>query len=97
MERREGEPADCFCSRIASLPALSAALHDLEDLLLLDKPPLKPPSAAAAAPGKKKPTPEPYNRARYYRYAAEKSKSFNELYMFCFTLAKAPYALVYVI
>jgi DCN1-like protein 4/5 len=73
--------------RISSLHCLAITLRDLEDLLLLGKPPLKP---LAAAPQKKKPTPEPYNRSRYYLYAADKPKAFNELYLFCFMLAKPP-------
>ncbi|KAH9934960.1 Cullin binding-domain-containing protein [Fomitopsis serialis] len=80
--------------RISSLPALSAALHDLEDLLLLNKPALRP-SAQVPAPAKKKPTAssapsDPYNRSRYYGYASDTKKAFNELYAFCFALAKPP-------
>jgi len=75
--------------KIASLSALSMLLHDLEDLLLLDKSPLKPATVSAQ---KKKPLPEPYNRVRYYQYASDKSKTFNELYIFCFMLAKPPQA-----
>ncbi len=77
-----------MCS--ASNPhTLALVLHDLEDLLLLDKPPIQ------SAP-KKKGTPasdaaEPYNRAKYYKYAADKNKAFRELYNFCFALAKPPY------
>ena len=72
----------CCANRIASLPALNIALHDLEALLLLDQP------AATAAATKKKPGVEPYNRSRYQRYARDPTKSFNELYMFCFNMAK---------
>lgn len=78
--------------RISNLPALSTALHDLEDLLLLHKPAL---SAQVPAPAKKKPSTssassDPYNRSRYYGYAADTNKAFNELYAFCFVLAKPP-------
>ncbi|KAI0345203.1 DUF298-domain-containing protein [Trametopsis cervina] len=69
--------------QVSSLSALSAALHDLEDLLILDKPPLKPPGNTAS---KKKP--EPYWRVHYYQYATTKAKAFSELYTFCFLLAK---------
>ena len=72
---------------------MSLALRDLEDLLLLDKPPVK--SAAPSAASKKgavpPEAPEPYNREKYKRYAADKGKAFRELYAFCFALAKPPY------
>lgn len=78
-----------WCShRISCLPALATALRDLEDLLITDKPPLTPPTNTAA---KKNATPEPYNRARYYAYAANKTETFKDLYKFCFALAKPPY------
>ncbi|OJT12240.1 DCN1-like protein 5 [Trametes pubescens] len=73
---------------------LSLAIRDLEDLLLLDKPPIQPPPSASMSAKKKGtaasvpgPT-EPYNRQRYYQYAASKDKAFSELYTFCFNLAK---------
>ncbi|KZT11591.1 DUF298-domain-containing protein [Laetiporus sulphureus 93-53] len=78
--------------RISDLKVLSIALHDLEDLLLLGKPPMKP---SLATQNRKKATSsslEPYNRARYYRYAEDPQKAFNELYSFCFALAKPPQA-----
>lgn len=74
--------------RISSLSALSIALHDLHDLLILNKPALKPPTTTATVPKKK--TAEPYNRTRYYQYAKDKSKAFNEFYLFCFMLVKPP-------
>ncbi|KZT70207.1 DUF298-domain-containing protein [Daedalea quercina L-15889] len=75
--------------RISNVKTLSTALHDLEDLLLLDKPALRP---TASAPTKKPATGscDPYNRSRYYGYATNTTKFFNELYAFCFTLAKPP-------
>ncbi|KAI0761448.1 Cullin binding-domain-containing protein [Irpex lacteus] len=75
--------------QISSLSALAIALHDLHDLLILNKPALKPPTTAATAAPKKK-TAEPYNRTRYYQYAKDKSKAFNEFYLFCFMLVKPP-------
>ncbi|KAL4253969.1 Defective in cullin neddylation protein [Abortiporus biennis] len=77
--------------RISSVSSLAVALHDLEDLLLLDKPALKPPTTTTS--GTKKSTSssaEPYNRSRYFKYASDKKKSFGELYTFCFMLAKPP-------
>ena len=78
----------CFIfRRISSLPALSIALHDLEDLIILDKPPLKP---NAQGPNKKGASGEPYDRTRYFQYAVDTKKAYNELYMFLFMLTKPP-------
>lgn len=74
--------------RIASPSALSVALHDYDSLLISNKPPLQPP--AGSPDKKKKPAPEPYNRSHYYQSAADRRKAFNELYQFCFALAKPP-------
>ncbi|KAI0373272.1 DUF298-domain-containing protein [Pilatotrama ljubarskyi] len=78
--------------RVSNLQALSLAIRDLEDLLLLDKPPIQPSSGAGALVKKKgiqqSDTTEPYNRRRYYQYAADKEKAFSDLYAFCFNLAK---------
>ncbi|KAI0637424.1 Cullin binding-domain-containing protein [Trametes polyzona] len=54
-----------------------------------------PPPTGAGVPAKKKaPGPsanaEPYDRRKYYQYAADKEKAFSELYTFCFNLAKPP-------
>lgn len=72
---------------------MSVALRDLEDLLLLNKPPLKI-QAMAPVQAKKKPvtsvSADPYNRARYHKYASDPQKAFSELYAFCFALAKPP-------
>ncbi|RDX52739.1 DUF298-domain-containing protein [Lentinus brumalis] len=77
--------------RASNPHTLALVLHDLEDLLLLDKPPIQSSTSAA----KKKGTvasdaAEPYNRAKYYKYVADKNKAFRELYNFCFALAKPP-------
>ncbi|KAH9890622.1 Cullin binding-domain-containing protein [Cubamyces lactineus] len=77
--------------RASTLQALSLATRDLEDLLLLDKPPIQPP---AESPVKRSAQSagwsEPYSRQKYYQYAANKEKAFLELYAFCFSLAKPP-------
>ncbi|KAI0350201.1 hypothetical protein OH77DRAFT_1090171 [Trametes cingulata] len=80
--------------RVSNLQTLSLAVRDLEELLLLDKPPIQPPSGAGA-PVKKKgvaqpESAEPYNRRKYYQYAVDKDKAFSQLYAFCFSLAKPP-------
>ncbi|KIP02640.1 hypothetical protein PHLGIDRAFT_111877 [Phlebiopsis gigantea 11061_1 CR5-6] len=76
--------------QIASPAALSIALQDFNDLLLSNKLPLKPPTSSPDK--RKKLAPEPYNRARYYRCAGDRRKTFAELYQFCFVLAKPPQA-----
>ena len=78
-------------SSISDVKTLTTVLRDLEDLLLLNKPSLRP---TAQAPGKRLAGPatsDPYNRSRYYRYASHPTKAFDELYAFCFALAKPPY------
>ncbi|KAI0747620.1 Cullin binding-domain-containing protein [Daedaleopsis nitida] len=81
--------------RASNLPSLSLVLHDLEQLLLLDKAPTQ--SSGSSIASKKKghvasDTLEPYSRVRYNRYAADTKKAFNELYAFSFALAKPPTA-----
>ena len=49
------------------------------------------PSAASKKGAVPPEAPEPYNREKYKRYAADKGKAFRELYAFCFALAKPPY------
>ncbi|KAI0694154.1 DUF298-domain-containing protein [Cerioporus squamosus] len=77
--------------RASNPHTLALVLHDLEDLLFLDKPPIQP---STNAPKKKglavSDASEPYNRTKYYKYAADKNKAFKELYNFCFALAKPP-------
>ncbi|KAI0329867.1 DUF298-domain-containing protein [Cubamyces sp. BRFM 1775] len=80
--------------RASTLQALSLAIRDLEDLLLLDKPPIQPPPGTEP-PVKKRSAQsagrvEPYSRQKYYLYAANREKAFLELYAFCFSLAKPP-------
>ncbi|KAG7086507.1 hypothetical protein E1B28_002460 [Marasmius oreades] len=63
--------------KISSLQILRLALSDLEDLLVMDKPPLKPLKN------------ESYNRTSYWTYAKDKRHAFHQFYSFCFNLAKA--------
>ncbi|KAJ8093032.1 hypothetical protein PM082_020513 [Marasmius tenuissimus] len=63
--------------KISSPQVLRQALTDLEDLLIVDKPPLKPSKN------------EPYNRTLYWTYAKDKKAAFHQFYTFCFTLAKS--------
>ncbi|KAF9265792.1 hypothetical protein L218DRAFT_859278 [Marasmius fiardii PR-910] len=63
--------------KIASPQILRLALSDLEDLLILDNPPLKSSKN------------EPYNRTSYWNYAKDKNRAFYDFYSFCFSLAKA--------
>ncbi|KAH9857614.1 DUF298-domain-containing protein, partial [Lenzites betulinus] len=79
--------------RVSNLQTLSLAVRDLEDLLLLNTPPIQP-QTSAVAPAKKGPAmpgaSDPYDRRKYYAYAASTDKAFSELYTFCFNLAKPP-------
>jgi len=74
--------------QISNPEILALALHDLEDLVLLDKPPTKPPTVTPAQIKKKTIPLEPYNRSRYRRYALDTKKAYSELYSYCFNLAK---------
>lgn len=83
-------------SRISSLKTLSVAVHDLDDLLLLEKPAIKPlPASSSVSRGSASSIAslqlEPYNRSRYQEYAKDIKKAFGELYSFSFLLAKPPY------
>ncbi|TFY72356.1 hypothetical protein EVG20_g675 [Dentipellis fragilis] len=81
--------------QISSFGPLSLCLHELHDLLVLDKPPLARPSSIAASASKKKKVAdipqEPYNRARYRKYASDSRKAFSSMYAFCFQLTKPEY------
>jgi DCN1-like protein 4/5 len=77
--------------RISSAQALKTALDELQDLLLTDKPALKPSrSSGAASNTKSKSTTssDPYNRAKYHVYAGDRKAAFLGLYAYCFNLAK---------
>ncbi len=81
----------------SNLQALSLVLRNIEDLLLLDKPPIAPSGTGSVR--KRGPAvpatdaSEPYNRQRYYQYAADTKKAYAELYTFCFALAKPSYVI----
>ncbi|KAI8999043.1 DUF298-domain-containing protein [Trametes punicea] len=79
--------------RVSNVQALALAIRDLGDLLLSQKPPIEPPSGSTT-PAKKGveacASGEPYDRRKYYEYAADRDKAFSELYVFCFNLAKPP-------
>lgn len=83
--------------RASNLQVLALVLRDIEDLLLLDKPPIAQPGTGSARKrGTAVPatdTSEPYNRHKYYQYAADTRKAYAELYAFCFALAKPPYVI----
>lgn len=79
--------------RISSIPGLTLALNEIQDLVLTENPPLPQTSSSAAQPGKSKKalvrsSTDLYNRAKYYQYAADRKAAFANLYGFCFTLAK---------
>lgn len=77
--------------QISSLQALSTALRDVEDALILGKAPsTSPPSAPMQAKKKGAMPSGPYNRSRYQIYATDTKKALCELYSFCFTLVKSP-------
>lgn len=64
--------------RISSLKYLVVALTDLEDLLLFGKPPIK------------KSKTNPYDRTKYWHYAADTKEAFRKFYHYCFILVKPP-------
>ncbi|EJF62622.1 Cullin binding-domain-containing protein [Dichomitus squalens] len=82
--------------RASNLQVLSLVLRQLEDLLLLDKPPITPPGTGSIKKRGNAPSisdaSELYDRNKYYRYAADKNQAFAELYAFCFALARPPTA-----
>jgi DCN1-like protein 4/5 len=71
-----GSPLLC---RIACLPALSTALTDLQNLLILQQGAVQKPA------GKKD---EVYDRTLYNSYTQDIQGSFGKLYTYCFSLAK---------
>ncbi|KAL9714725.1 hypothetical protein Ac2012v2_001383 [Leucoagaricus gongylophorus] len=64
--------------QISSLKYLVVALTDLEDLLLFGKPPIK------------KSKTNPYDRTKYWHYAADTKEAFRKFYHYCFILVKPP-------
>jgi DCN1-like protein 4/5 len=79
--------------RVSSLPQLSIAVSDLENLLIRGGQPLKRTSSLTGTPLKKGGVEEPYNRTAYWTYVADQKKAFSKLYTFCFALAKPEYVL----
>ncbi|TFK27338.1 DUF298-domain-containing protein [Coprinopsis marcescibilis] len=65
--------------KASSLSALSTAMNDLNDLVVLKKPLLKRVA---------KKEHEPYDRTAYYSYADNPKSAFQKLYSYCFSLAK---------
>jgi DCN1-like protein 4/5 len=65
--------------RVSTITTLTTCLTDLEDLLLLEREPIKRGSKESKSP---------YNRERYFGYAQDTKVAFGKLYTFCFTLAK---------
>ncbi|KAG6919924.1 hypothetical protein DXG01_013273 [Tephrocybe rancida] len=63
--------------KISNLPALTLAVSDLEDVLVLNK-------AIPTQRAKK----DVYDKTTYWKYCQDKKASFNQLYMFCFALVK---------
>ncbi|KAI1784046.1 Cullin binding-domain-containing protein [Ganoderma leucocontextum] len=78
--------------RVSNLQVLSLVLRNIEDILLLDKPPIVPSGTGSirkrGAAVSTSDTSEPYNRHKYLQYAADTKKAYAELYAFCFALAK---------
>ncbi|KAF5358096.1 hypothetical protein D9756_001970 [Leucocoprinus leucothites] len=64
--------------RISSLKHFATALTDLENLLVYGKPPIK------------KSKTDPYDRTKYWYYAANTKEAFQKLYVYCFMLVKHP-------
>ena len=73
------EPTD-RCYRIASLPALAAALNDLQNMLILQQ--------GAVKKSTNKKDPDAYDKAVYMTYAQDTKSAFGKLYTYCFGLAK---------
>ncbi|KAI0648307.1 hypothetical protein C8Q79DRAFT_566909 [Trametes meyenii] len=73
---------------------LSLVIREVEDILLLDKPSIRPESIIPSITKKKSISvaapAEPYNRQKYFQYVSNRDKAFVELYTFCFNLAKPP-------
>jgi hypothetical protein len=68
------------CYRIASLPALAAALNDLQNMLILQQ--------GAVKKSTNKKDPDAYDKTMYMTYAQDTKSAFGKLYTYCFGLAK---------
>ncbi|EJD06082.1 DUF298-domain-containing protein [Fomitiporia mediterranea MF3/22] len=78
--------------QIRSLDSLADALIDLEELIVLRKPPPAKPTERSISKGIKSKSAPPaidkYKKDRYWKYAATVDSAFSEFYGFCFTLVK---------
>jgi DCN1-like protein 4/5 len=70
--------------RVSSLASFAVVLNDLNDLVVL----MKPPVAISRVKSQRGAT---YNTTRYDSYAADTPKAFSSFYSFCFALAKPEY------
>ncbi|KIM49504.1 hypothetical protein M413DRAFT_109773 [Hebeloma cylindrosporum] len=64
--------------KVSTLPMLTLAMSELEDLLIHEKPAVKAGSK----------NDQEYDRSSYLSCAADTKAGFQKLYQFCFTLAK---------
>jgi hypothetical protein len=78
------------CFRISSLPQLTLAVMELDNLLIQGGQPLRRTSSTSSTMRKKGTMDEPYDRSAYWTYAGDRKKAFSKLYAFCFALAKPP-------
>jgi len=69
--------------KVSSLLQLNAVVRDLNDLLILSRPPIQPPTNRSI-----KESCEPYDRKRYWTYTENPKAAFQELYVFSFSLVK---------
>lgn len=71
------QPSASFFTRIGSIPSLSLAMEELDDLLFSGK--------------KSKATGKEYDRTTYNTYASNPKAAFQKLYMYSFNLVKPEY------
>ncbi|OCB89685.1 DUF298-domain-containing protein [Sanghuangporus baumii] len=78
--------------QITSLESLAIALVDLEDLIVLRKPPPAKPVSQSISKGIKSkfapPAIDKYKKDRYWDYSANVGSAFSHFYNFCFALVK---------
>ncbi|KAL5511890.1 hypothetical protein ACEPAH_5108 [Sanghuangporus vaninii] len=78
--------------QITSLESLAIALADLEDLIVLRKPPPEKPVSQSISKGIKSKSAPPaidkYKKDRYWDYSANVGSAFLQFYNFCFALVK---------
>lgn len=78
--------------QISSLPQLTVAVMDLDNLLIKGGQAVKRPSPAPSTVKKRGSSDEPYERSTYWTYVTDRKKAFSKLYAFCFAYAKPPTA-----